>query len=45
MEYDPKNDKLIYQIDDRMKKGKNQIRLEVKDAKENLAVFEAEIEY
>ncbi len=45
MEYDPKNDKLIYQIDDRMKKGKNQIRLEVKDAKENLAVYEAEIEY
>ncbi len=45
MEYDPKNDKLSYQIDDRMKKGKNQIRLEVKDNKENLSVFEAEIEY
>lgn len=45
MEHDPKNDKLIYRIDDRMKKGKNQIRLEVKDVKDNLAVYEAEIEY
>ncbi|PKP34221.1 MAG: M23 family peptidase [Bacteroidetes bacterium HGW-Bacteroidetes-17] len=45
MDYDPKNDKLSYQIDDRMKKGKNQFRLEVKDAKDNTAVYEAEIEY
>jgi len=28
-----------------MKKGKNQFRLEVKDAKDNTAVYEAEIEY
>lgn len=45
MEHDPKNDRLVYQIDDRIKKGKNEIRLEVKDAKENLTVYQAEIEY
>ena len=45
MEYDPKNNRLIYQVDDRIKKGKNKFRLEVKDAKGNLAAFEAEIEY
>ena len=45
MDFDPKNDKLVYKIDDRIKKGKNQFRLEVKDAKNNLAVYKAEIEY
>jgi len=45
MDYDPKNDKLSYQIDERMKKGKNQFRLEVKDAKDNTAIYKAEIEY
>lgn len=42
---DPKNNRLTYQIDERMNKGINHLRLEVKDNKDNLAVFEADIEY
>ncbi len=45
MDFDPKNDKLVYKVDERIRKGKNQFRLEVKDMKDNLATFAAEIEY
>jgi len=45
MDYDPKNDKLSYRVDELLKKGKNNFKLEVKDAKDNTSIYEAEIEY
>ncbi|NQT76786.1 MAG: M23 family metallopeptidase [Bacteroidetes bacterium] len=40
MEYDAKNNLLIYYIDERLKKGENEFRLEVKDQRGNEVVFE-----
>jgi hypothetical protein len=40
MEYDAKNDLLVYNIDDRLKKGKNDFRLEVTDQRNNSTIFE-----
>jgi len=45
MEYDAKNDLLTYFIDDRMKKGKNHFKLEVKDERGNLSVYKAVLVY
>ncbi len=41
MEYDAKNDLLIYQVDDHMEKGENHFRLEVIDQKDNKSVYES----
>ncbi|PLX01465.1 MAG: peptidase M23 [Marinilabiliales bacterium] len=41
MEYDAKNNLLTYQIDDHLKKGKNNFRLEVEDLLSNKSVYEA----
>jgi hypothetical protein len=43
MDYDPKNDLLIYQIDDRTIEGQNHFRLTVKDQAGNQAVYEASV--
>jgi hypothetical protein len=40
MEYDAKNDLLIYYIDERLKKGENDLRIEVTDGKGNVKVYE-----
>lgn len=45
MEYDAKNYLLTYFIDDRMKKGKNHFKLEVKDERGNLSVYKAVLDY
>ncbi len=45
MEYDPKVKRLVYYIDEHMKKGKNKFSLEVTDGKKNNAKFEAEVYY
>ncbi len=37
-EYDAKNDLLIYRFDEFLKKGKNTLKLEVKDEKDNVSV-------
>lgn len=41
MEWDPKNNLLVYRIDEHTKKGKNSFRLTVKDTRGNEAVYEA----
>jgi len=41
MEYDAKKNLLTYQIDDHLKKGKNNFRLEVEDLLSNKSVYEA----
>ncbi len=43
MEWDPKNNLLEYKIDERTKKGKNQLRLTVTDTSGNEAVYEASL--
>lgn len=43
LEWDPKNNLLEYKIDDRTKKGKNQLRLTVTDTRGNEAVYEASL--
>ncbi len=40
MEYDAKNNLLVYQIDERLKKGNNDFRLEVTDQRDNKTIFE-----
>ncbi|MCP4550947.1 MAG: M23 family metallopeptidase [Bacteroidetes bacterium] len=45
MEYDPKNNRLVYEINKITKKGWNNFELEVKDAKNNIAEFKAQIEF
>lgn len=45
MEIDPKNDRIYYFIDERMKKGKNTIRLELIDGRDNKSSFKAEVYY
>jgi hypothetical protein len=41
LEYDPKNDMLIYDIDDRLVPGKNTLLVEVTDGKNNKSFFAA----
>lgn len=43
MDWDPKNDLLIYDFDDRLKNGKNEFSLEVSDNVENKSTFTATI--
>jgi hypothetical protein len=43
MEYDAKNDLLIYEVDERLKKGDNILRIEVKDQVGNLVVKELKL--
>lgn len=43
VEFDPKNDRLTYFIDNRMKKGKNTFSLEVIDGRKNSSSFKAEV--
>ncbi|NOX86448.1 MAG: M23 family metallopeptidase [Chlorobi bacterium] len=43
MEYEPKKNLLFYEIDDHLKKGINQFRLEVTDMVGNESVYEAEL--
>ena len=45
MEYDAKNNLLIYNFDDRLKKGKNKFTLKLKDALGNEANYEADVIY
>ncbi len=45
MEYDAKNDLLFYDIDERMKKGINNFRLEVTDMKGNESEYSTKWEY
>lgn len=45
MEFDPKNDRITYYIDERMKKGKNTILFELIDDRDNHSSFKAEIYY
>ena len=45
MEYDKKNDKLTYFVDDRIKKGKNVFKIEVEDERGNLSDYQAVIFY
>lgn len=45
MDFDPKNERLVYEIDSLLEKGWNDFRLEVKDEKNNMAVFKAQIEF
>jgi len=40
MEYDAKNNLLVYRIDERLRKGNNHFMLEVTDQRDNKAVFE-----
>jgi hypothetical protein len=40
MDYDAKNDLLVYFIEERMKAGSNAFRLEVTDMKDNIKVYE-----
>lgn len=44
MDWDPKNDLLVYLMDERMKPGKNDFRLKVTDAVGNVSEFHAIIE-
>lgn len=43
MDYDAKNDLLVYEIDDRTQKGINKFKLVVEDQVGNLAVYEANL--
>lgn len=43
MEWDPKRNLLVYEIDEMTKKGKNQFRLQVEDSRGNMAVYSAEL--
>ncbi len=45
MEYDKKNDRLTYFIDDRIKKGKNIFKIEVADERGNISNYQAVIFY
>jgi len=45
IEYDPKNNRLTYFIDHRMKKGKNTFSLEVIDGRKNRSSFKAEVNF
>ncbi len=45
VEFDPKNDRLTYFIDKRMKKGKNTFSLEVIDERKNRSSFKADVYY
>ena len=45
MEYDVKNDMLIYRYDDLLKKGKNIFQLKVTDEKGNISTYKANLEY
>jgi hypothetical protein len=45
MEYDEKNDLLIYYFDHYLRKGNNIFRLEVEDRKDNTRTYEAQITY
>jgi hypothetical protein len=45
MEYDEKNDLLIYGFDRMLKEGENLFKIEVWDKKENVAVYEALLNY
>ena len=45
MEYDKKNDRLTYFIDDRIKKGKNVFKIEVADERGNISNYQAVIFY
>jgi len=39
MEYDAKNSLLTYRIDERLRKGKNQLVIELTDQRDNKTVF------
>lgn len=43
MEYDAKNDLLIYEVDERLRKGENYLRIEVKDQLGNQAIKEVKL--
>ncbi|HPE34544.1 MAG TPA: M23 family metallopeptidase [Bacteroidales bacterium] len=43
MEWDPKINLLVYEIDELTQKGKNQFRLQVEDSRGNMAVYSAEL--
>ncbi|MCD4747701.1 MAG: M23 family metallopeptidase [Bacteroidales bacterium] len=43
MEYDAKNDLLVYNIDDKMSKGKNSFKLVVKDKKNNISQYKVDL--
>lgn len=45
MEYDEKNDLLIYYFDNHLKEGENNFKLEVTDNKNNVAVYEVVLMY
>ncbi len=45
MAYDAKNDLLIYEIDERLKKGENQLTLAVTDEVGNKSVLRMQIIY
>lgn len=45
MEYDAKNNLLIYYFDNHLKEGKNTFKLEVTDNKNNVTVYEASLLY
>ncbi|MEZ5199342.1 MAG: hypothetical protein R2764_24045 [Bacteroidales bacterium] len=45
MEYDAKNDLLIYQIDDRLEAGENNFKLVVTDNKDNVKTYTARLNY
>lgn len=45
MEFDPKSDRIFYNIDEHMKKGKNTVLLIVNDNRNNSTSFEAEVFY
>jgi hypothetical protein len=43
MEYDAKNNLLVYNFDNRLKKGKNKFILKLKDALGNVTEYEADL--
>lgn len=45
MEYDPKNNLLVYEADECLKKGLNAFRLQVWDQLNNKSVYEAQLKY
>jgi hypothetical protein len=45
MEYDLKNDLLIYHYDEKLIEGPNLFELKVKDEKDNVAIYTAEFIY
>lgn len=45
MAYDAKNDLLIYELDERLKKGENELQITVKDAVGNKSVLQMKISY